>query len=128
MQLVEMGMRQTEVMAQQEQKQEERGKEASLHPTWQGTERAPGRATVMSDKAGKVVWGQTGVMFSCPENEEDEPRRRNTKWKLHWEALFMCCLWPGPRGCCCEGSEDGSQRPWTALWGMELTAKSHFGE
>lgn len=48
-----------------------------------GAERAHGGATVVSDKAGKVVWGQTGVMFSLHENEEHEPWRRNTESNLH---------------------------------------------
>lgn len=48
-----------------------------------GAERAPGGAAVVSDKAGKVVWGQTGVMFSLHEREEYEPRGRNTESDLH---------------------------------------------
>lgn len=48
-----------------------------------GADQAHGGAMVVSDKAGKVVWGQAGVMFSLHENEEYEPRRRNIESILH---------------------------------------------
>jgi cation transport ATPase len=48
-----------------------------------GAEQTRGGATVASDEAGKVVWGQTGAMFSLDESEEYEPWRRNTESNLH---------------------------------------------
>lgn len=78
---VEMWMIQAEVMARQAQKQDERGKH-QLTPHDRGRQAHDG-APVVSDKAGKVVWGQTGVMFSLHENEECEPWRRNTESVLH---------------------------------------------
>lgn len=34
-------------------------------------------ATAVSGKAGKVVWGQNGVMFSLHEDDEYEAQSRN---------------------------------------------------
>lgn len=79
---------------------------SSNAPHTAGADR-PAGATMVPGKAGKVVWAQSGVMFSLHENEDYEPQRRNTESNLHWEALFMCCLWPCPGLLLC--GERGSQ-------------------
>lgn len=59
------------------------GKGQHQFPPRDGAEQTRGGATVASDEAGKVVWGQTGAMFSLDESEEYEPWRRNTESNLH---------------------------------------------
>lgn len=54
-----------------------------LRPIMEQGMGSSGWAVVVSYKAGKVVWGQTRVMFSLPKNEEYEPHRRNTESNSH---------------------------------------------
>ena len=65
--------------------QEEKGEGKGQHQFSRRdrAERTRGGVTVASDEAGKVVWGQTGAMFSLHESEEYEPWRRNTESNLH---------------------------------------------